>query len=619
MLFTLAVLAVTVVFFMLGRYRTDIIAMCSMLALTLGGVLAPKEAFTGFSNNVIFITAGMFVISGAIVRSGLASVLSRKILGVAGKNTNALYMLVMFLAACIGSLVSNTGTVAIMMPIVVSMAMSIDESPSRFLMPLAFMSSIGGMMTLIGNSPNMVVNDVYVKAGFPTMTLFSFLPVGLVCFVYGMAVIAPATSYFLSRRKNEKVGAKGRGAKLRELADSYNLAQNMYRVTVPKKCPVSGRTLAELHLTERNGVVIQEIRRWTTRAGYFGPRREEHQIVPGPQTPVLPGDTLSVIGPLDGVQEMASQCGLQLAGQEIESGDRISFDSIGICELVIMSSSRLVNRTVTESGLREQFGITVLGIHRGDQYLLDNIKDRTLQSGDALLVQGTWENLTRLEEYSMHWVVVGRPKEYASSSALRAKIPLVASVLLLMIGCMAFNLVPTVVAVLIAAIALILGGCFKNMDEAYSVINWETLVMIACLMPMATAMENTGIMEIVSTHLVTIGTQYGPYVALAVVYAVASFMNIMISTTPVALLIAPVAMRIAGDLGYSPLPFLFAVATAASMCFASPFSTPSNALVMSAGRYTFLDYVKIGLPLQVLMGVVMVIALPWLFPFTAGS
>ncbi|MCC8164867.1 MAG: anion permease, partial [Planctomycetes bacterium] len=185
----------------------------------------------------------------------------------------------------------------------------------------------------------------------------------------------------------------------------------------------------------------------------------------------------------------------------------------------------------------------------------------------------------------------------------------------LMIGVLAINVIPTVLAVLLAATVLTLGGCFRNMDEVYQAINWETLVMIASLLPMATAMEKTGVLDIVSGVMMEIGRDHGPMVALAVVYGVASLMNILISTTPVALLIAPVAMRIAVDLGHSPLPFLFAVATASSMCFASPFSTPSNALVMSAGRYTFMDYMRIGLPLQILMGVVMVLVLPWLFPF----
>ncbi len=617
MAYTLAVLAAAVVMFIAGKIRSDLVALCSMLALTLAGIITPQEGFSGFANAIIFTTAGMFVISRSIVRTGLANVVSNRILSVAGKNTHVVYALIMLLAALIGSMVSNTGTVAIMMPIVVGMAMTLDESPSRFLMPLAFMSSIGGMFTLIGNSPNMVVNEIYVKAGYPSLKLFSFLPIGLVCFAFGMLVITPVTSYFLSRRKNEKTSAR-RGLTLKALADRYDFAGNMFRLTVPGDSPIVGERLADLRVPEHDGVYIQEIDRIDQRQGYFGFKHvREQQISPGPGTVIQRGDTLRVKGSKEQVEAMAERCRLVLLGPEDRTDyqDADRFVSIGICELVLMSSSRLVKRKVFESGLRDQFGLTVLSIHRGEKYVWQNIKDQVMEAGDALLVQGAWSDIGKLDEFSEDWVVVGRPREHAGAGRLQEKMPLVAIVLVLMIGVLALNVIPTVIAVLLAATVLTLGGCFRNMDEVYQAINWETLVMIASLLPMATAMEKTGVLDIVSGVMMEIGRDHGPMVALAVVYGVASFMNILISTTPVALLIAPVAMRIAVDLGHSPLPFLFAVATASSMCFASPFSTPSNALVMSAGRYTFMDYMRIGLPLQILMGVVMVFVLPWLFPF----
>ena len=615
MIVTVAILAVTVAFFIFSKLRTDIVALCALLALVITGVLETKEAFSGFANSVIFVAAGMFVISGAIVRSGLASAISKKILGVAGKNTNILFMLIMFLAAAIGSLVSNTGTVAIMMPIVVSLALSIEESPGRFLMPLAFMSSIGGMFTLIGNSPNMVVNDAYVKAGYTSLKLFSFLPVGIICFFFGMLVLAPLTSWYLSRRKNAKGDAGRRSLSPRDLANKYHLDQNVYRMTVPAGSELEGKPLLALGLPEKYGIVVQDVSRPERPQGRFHFNNKKMlQIVPGPDTVIMAGDVISVIGTREGVDAMGEHCGLDMAAQEEGGSSAFRFVSTGICELVLMSASKFINRTVEESGLRREFGLTVLGIQRGDRYLLENIKDQALQAGDALLVQGTWDRLTHLDRYG-DWVVVGRPSDHAHAGRLSEKMPLVVTVLVLMILAMALNLVPTVVAVVLAAVVLVFGGCYKNADEAYSVISWETLVLIAGLLPIALAMEKTGVVGSVSGHMVDLCRNYGPHVALAVVYGAASLMNIFISTTPVALLVAPVAIQTAESLGYDPLPFLFAVATAASMCFASPFSTPSNALVMSAGRYTFLDYMKIGLPLQILMGIVMVIALPLLFPF----
>ena len=611
---TLAVLALTVVFFALGKLRSDLVAVCALLALILCGVLTPQEALAGFSNSIIPTLAGVFIVGGAIVRSGLASAISDKMLKLAGTNQNALFMLLMLITAGIGSMVSNTGTVAIMMPIVVSVSLALNVSPSRFLMPLAFMSGIGGMLTLIGNPGNMVVNDVYVKAGFPSLTLFSFLPVGIVSLAFGMIVLAPATSYYLARRKNEKGEQRDKGLSLRELADKYQLAQNVSVFVVPEHSPMVGHRLMDLGLTGRFGVSLLEIRRRKAAARRFQSRLEK--IVPDGRTEIQSGDLLYGRGAPDNLDRMAEEFRLRRAdgydlGREKETD---SFDSIGLCELVLMSSSRLVDRTVADAGLREQFGVNLLGIQRGDQYILDDFQHQILHAGDSLLVQGSWEKIARLDESSRQWVVVGRPQEQMAGGG-RDKIPFVCAVIAGMIVSMAAGLLPTVVAVMLAAVLLIVGRCYRNVEDAYSAISWETVVMIACMLPMATAMEKTGLLATASAVMTDIGVDYGPHAALGVVYGLTSALNIVISATPVALFVAPAAIQIALDLGCSPLPFVYGVATASCMCFASPFSAPFNALVMSAGRYTFADYLKIGLPLQALMGVYMVMLLPLLFPF----
>ena len=613
---TLSVLAVTVTCFIWGKFRSDMVALGAILTLTLCGVLTPEEACSGFSNTIIPTIAGVFVLGGAIVRSGLAGTIGAKLMQVGGTNQNVLFMLLMGLTALVGSLVSNTGTVAIMMPIVGSVALSLDESPSRFLMPLAFMSGIGGMFTLIGNPANMVVNDVYVRAGYPSLTLFSFAPVGVVCIIFGMLVLAPATSWYLSRRRNEKGGLANRGLSLKELVEKYTLTQNLYKVSVPHHSALPGKSLEDLNLTGNFGVLVQEIRRVKMRSVRFSHARFE-QISPGPQHTIEAGDILYCIGNADGVQSLVAQYGLERLSSRgaDDAKDKYSFENIGVCELVLMSSSSLVDHSVAESALRKRFDITLLGIHRGDQYILENLKEQTLQAGDSLLVQGTWDHLAKLDGNAEHWVVVGRPEEQSGGSKAQRTMPFVAIVLLLMILSMATGFLPTVVAVLLAALAVLAGGCYRNVSEAYSSINWETLVMIACMLPMAIAMEKTGLVATAARDIVEIGRSYGPLAALALVYAVSSGMNIVISGTPVAVLVAPVAIQVALSLAVDPLPFLFAVAAASCLCFASPFATPANALVMSAGRYTFLDYLKIGLPLQLLMGVVLVLALPWLFPF----
>lgn len=613
---TLSVLAVTIIFFINGKFRTDAVAGCALLVLLVTGVLEPDDAFSGFGNSIIPTVIGVFMIGGAIVRSGLAMVMGEVIMRIGGNNANVLFILLMLITAAIGSLVSNVGTVAIMMPIVVSMTISLKVSPSRFLMPLAFMSAIGGMLTLIGNPSNMVVNDAYVKAGYKSLTLFSFLPVGLVCLVFGMFILAPATYWYLGRRKHTQDEPSGRARSLRELADKYHLARHLHTIVVPPGSPMAGQNLASLNLTGRFGMYIQEVRRVRGAQGMFGSVKEKW-LSPGPQNIIEKGDTLYCQGNLEKALSMVHTYGLMLQETKLVSrdDDKYHFDLLGICELVLMSSSQLVGRTVEASGLRGRFGLSVLGIQRRNDLIMEDVKNQELQGGDALLVQGLWKDISRLDEFTDDWVVVGQPKELAKTSLRKEKIPLVATVVVLMAAAMATGFLPTVTAVLLAVIALALGGCFRNIEEAYSFISWETVIMLGCMLPIAIAMQKNGLTSLAALHITELGRIYGPLAALAVIYLICSGLNIAISTTPVALLGAPLAIQVAHDLACNPLPFVFCVAVASCFSFASPFAMPANALVMSAGRYTFMDYLKIGLPLQLLAAAIMIPVLPLLFPF----
>jgi len=232
-------------------------------------------------------------------------------------------------------------------------------------------------------------------------------------------------------------------------------------------------------------------------------------------------------------------------------------------------------------------------------------------------VQGTWANIARLSEDQSEWVVLGQPLAEAAKVTLNHKAPVAAIIMIGMVIAMMFDFIPIapVTAVIIAALLMVLTGCFRNVEEAYKTINWESIVLIAAMMPMSLALEKTGVSNLVSNSLVNGLGSYGPYILMAGIYFATSLMTMFISNTATAVLMAPIALSAAIQMGISPYPFLFAVTVAASMCFASPFSTPPNALVMNPGHYTFMDYIKVGLPLQIIMGIVMIFALPLIFPF----
>lgn len=620
MYITFAVLVLSAICFVHGKIRSDIVALCALVLLIVTGVLRPEEALTGFSNSVVIMMVGLFVVGGAIFRTGLAKIISSRILSLAGTNETKLFILIMLVTAGIGAFVSNTGTVALMLPIVVSMAASGNINSSRLLMPLAFASSMGGMMTLIGTPPNLVINDALTGAGFKGLGFFTFTPVGLICIVVGILVLVPLSRLFLSKR-GEKKKKKKHNKSLVELAGEYQLANNLYRVEVLRHSELANKTLQELAITQRFNVSVLEIRRLSTSRKFFKTMSQE---IAGATTVVQPEDILYILGEFENVEAFAKETQAKLLDvHQAESGmdnyGKFDFNENGIAEIVLMPTSKLINKEIKDSGFRENFSVNILGIQRKGRYILQELKDQKIQSGDVLLVQGQWINIARLGEDQSEWVVLGQPLAEAAKVTLNHKAPVAALIMVGMIVAMMFDFIPVapVTAVIIAALLMVLTGCFRNVEDAYKTINWESIVLIAAMLPMSLALEKTGASSLISSSLVSGLGGYGPYILLAGIYFTTSLMTMFISNTATAVLVAPIALSAALQLHYSPYPFLFAVAVGASMCFASPFSTPPNALVMNPGRYTFMDYVKVGLPLQIIMGIVMVFALPLIFPFAA--
>ncbi len=613
----IAILAISAVSFAIGKLRSDIVALCALVLLLLFHILTPDEALSGFSNSIVIMMIGLFVVGGAIFQTGLAKMISSHLLKLAGTSENRLLLLVIIVTAAIGAFVSNTGTVALMLPIVVSLAANAKISSSRLLMPLAFASSMGGMMTLIGTPPNLVIEETLVSAGYEPLSFFSFLPVGLVCLATGILVLTPLSKIFLSG-KDKKKSEKG-GKTLQQLANEYGISNNLFRLLAGDKAKITGKTIINLDIRNKYGLNILEIRRGDASRHKF--LKTITQKLADPETIIQPGDILYISGSFSQIEKFAADYALDLLDghttEETKSGSTLDFYDIGIAEIVFMPTSRLLNRSIMEIGFRDKFNVNVLGIRRKQEYILQDIGKAQVHSGDVLLVQGAWKDIARLNREDADWVVLGQPLEEASKVTLDYKAPVAAAIMLLMIAMMVFDFIPVapVTAVMIAALLMVLTGCFRNVEAAYKTINWESVVLIAAMLPMSLALEKTGASAYISDSLVSGLGDYGPFALMAGIYFTTSLLTMFISNTATAVLLAPIALQSAIQMGISPIPFLFAVAVGASMCFASPFSTPPNALVMPAGQYKFMDYVKVGLPLQIIMGIVMVFVLPLLFPF----
>ena len=620
MTITLIILIITVAMFIWGKVRADIVALTALAALLVFGILTPAEALAGFSSPIVVMMVGLFVVGGAIMQTGLAKLTGNKLMALSRGNETITFLLVMLVTSFIGAFVSNTGTVALMMPIIMSLAAGSGMQSSRFLMPLAFAGSLGGMLTLIGTPPNLVIDEVLTEAGFKPLAFFSFFPVGIIVIAIGIIVLMPLSKIFLSKKQSGK--KKKQGKSLDDLVDEYQLLDNLHRYIVPSRRPsaaldengeqmdIVGKTLKDLSIQKKYGVSIIEIR--NEKKSRLGLVKDVSQNMAKSSSTIQVHDTLYIIGEEEKMKRFASDYGLRKMKDV-----KIDFYDLGLTEIVVMPTSNFAGLRIGDANLRKRFGINVLGVKRGDEYITDNLIATKLHVGDMLLVQGEWTNLAHLATDTSNWVVIDQPEKTADKVLLDYKAPVAAAIMLLMITMMVFDFIPVapVTAVIIAGLLTVFAGCFRNVEAAYKTINWESIVLIAAMMPMSTALEKTGASALVSQGLVDSLGAMGPTALLAGIYFTTSLMTMFISNTATAVLMAPIALVAAQQVGVSPYSFLFAVTLGASMCFASPFSTPPNALVMKAGGYTFMDYVKVGLPLQIIIGVVMTFVLPLLFPY----
>ena len=629
MTITLIILIITVAMFIWGRVRADIVALTALAALLVLGILTPAEALAGFSSPIVIMMIGLFVVGGAIMQTGLAKLTGNKLMALSRGNETVTFLLVMLVTSFIGAFVSNTGTVALMMPIIMSLAAGSGMQSSRFLMPLAFAGSLGGMLTLIGTPPNLVIDEVLTEAGFKPLAFFSFFPVGIIVIAIGIIVLMPLSKIFLSKKQNGK--KKNNGKSLDDLVDEYQLLDNLHRYIVPSKrtaaaidengqmMDIVGKTLKDLSIQKKYGVSIIEIR--NEKKSRLGLVKDVNQNMAKSSSTIAVHDTLYIMGDEEKIERFAQDYDLRKMKDV-----KIDFYDLGLTEIVVMPTSNFAGLRIGDANLRKRFGINVLGVKRGGsssdgkvgkEYITDNLIATRLHVGDMLLVQGEWTNLAHLTADTTNWVVLDQPEKTADKVLLDYKAPVAAAIMLLMIAMMVFDFIPMapVTAVIIAGLLTVFAGCFRNVEAAYKTINWESIVLIAAMMPMSTALEKTGASALVSQGLVDSLGSMGPTALLAGIYFTTSLMTMFISNTATAVLMAPIALVAAQQVGVSPYSFLFAVTLGASMCFASPFSTPPNALVMKAGGYTFMDYVKVGLPLQIIIGVVMTFVLPLLFPY----
>jgi di/tricarboxylate transporter len=614
------------------RLRMDLVGLLALLVLALTGILAPAEALAGFSDPVVLMIAGLFVVGEGLFQTGVAQAIGRLPARLAGESEARLLAVIMIMVACLSAFMSSTGTVAVMLPVVVGLAWERGIPPSRLLIPLSVASLLGGMLTLIGTPPNIVVSNHLAAMGREPFRFFTFTPVGVVMVVVGVAFMVLVGRRLLPERPPPGGESSPPATSVATLTEAYGLAGTLFRARVPQGSTMAGRTLEDLQIRRKYGVNVVGVVDGgvggseagggeDTTSGIAG-RRRRRPPIPGlrptapelrptpPSTRFEAGDIVYLQGLPKAVAGLVGACRLELVpdeGEEVPEG-------LGLVEVLLTPASRLIGKTVEESGIREKYRVTVLSIRRMGEPLIENVGTTALRFGDTLLVKGGWNRIQLLQRERRDFVVTGIPTELDRAVRPYERAPLAIGIMVGMMLLMAFNVVPAVFAVLAAAAGMVLTRCVGG-DEAYRSINWQSVVLIAAVLPVATALEKTGGMTLVVDALGGVLGGAGPIAVLAILFLLTSAMSQVISNTATAVLLAPIAFQLAMNLDVRPEPFLMTLAVAASTAFATPIASPVNTLVLGPGGYRFGDFFRIGVALQAILLVVTLLVVPLLFPF----
>ncbi|OLO42887.1 SLC13 family permease [Alkalihalophilus pseudofirmus] len=598
---------------MIGNIRSDLVALLSLLTLVLTGIISTQDALNGFSNSVVIMIAGLFIVGGGIFRTGLANQAGQLLMKASRNSELRLLIMLMIIVGVLSGFMSNTGTVAVLLPVVVSLAMSMKTSPAKFLIPLAFASSLGGVLTLIGTPPNLIVSQTLADYGYERLSFFDFTPIGLVAFVTGIIFLVVFGPILLPKENANKRERREGTVSPSEMARNYQISDKLYTVRVLQGSSMAERNLADLRIPAEFQLCVLKIERKSKEGTKFLP--VTFQEMAGPNSIIHEQDVLYLQGDQDNIDKICKKYGLKLTERQWTDAEKLVSRELGIAEVLLTPQSSLINATIEKVAFREKYNLNIIGINRKGNYFLKNMSNVKLRFGDALLVQGAWSDIELLAKETQDVVVVGQPQEQASMAAASGKAPIAGAIMLMMLFLMTFEIVPAVTAVIIAAVLMVITGCLRNMDDAYGRINWESVILIAAMLPMATALENTGGVQFLADGLISLLGGYGPLAVMAGFYLATMFFSQFISNTATAVLFAPIAVTAAVNMGVSPYPLLLAVSIAASMAFATPVASPTNALVMTAGGYKFSDFVRIGVPLQLILFIVMLFSIPFFFPF----
>ncbi|MCQ8693924.1 SLC13 family permease [Klebsiella pneumoniae] len=606
LIWVLSLLAIAVVLFATGKVRMDAIALMVIVAFVLSGTLTLNEAFSGFSDPNVILIAALFIIGDGLVRTGVATKMGAWLVSVAGNSETKMLIYLMLTVAGLGAFMSSTGVVAIFIPVVLSVSARMNTSPSRLMMPLSFAGLISGMMTLVATPPNLVVNSELLREGLHGFSFFSVTPIGLVVLILGIVYML-AVRFMLKTDNGDSARDGRKRSTFRDLIREYHLTGRARRLAIRPGSPMIGQRLDDLKLRERYCANVIGVERW---------RRFRRVIVNVNGVSEFRARDVLLIDMSASDVDLRQFCGEQMLEPMVLRGEYFADQAldVGMAEVALIPDSEMMGKTVREIAFRTRFGLNIVGMKRDGKAMDGSVVDEPLQLGDILLVVGNWRQIALLAKRGRDFVVLNMPVEVDDASPAHSQAPHAIFCLVLMVALMLTDEIPNPIA---AIIACLLMGKFRciNAESAYKAIHWPSIILIVGMMPFALALQKTGGVDLVVKGLMDVAGGEGPYLMLGCLFVMCAAIGLFISNTATAVLMAPIALAAAKSMGVSPYSFAMVVAMAASAAFMTPVSSPVNTLVLGPGKYSFSDFVKIGVPFTILVMVVCVLLIPVLFPF----
>jgi di/tricarboxylate transporter len=602
----LLMLAASVAMFVMNRPRMDAVALIMLTLMPFTGVITMNEALAGFSDPSIVLIAALFVIGAGLTRTGIARRLGDWLNAKAGSGESRLIVMLMASVAALGSLMSSTAVVAIFIPVVLRITQSRGLAPGRLMMPLSFAALISGMLTLVATAPNLVVNAELVRQGAEGFNFFSFTP-------FGLPILALGILYMLFARRMlaDKPAAEGGAAarpSLRAWIERYRLADREQRLLVTPASSLAGKRCGDI-MGRIPGVYLLGVERGS------GLTLKVHR--PDPQTVIEAGDVLLVDAEITQPELAKLRSDFTLDARPLTEGvDYFSDRSqdLGMVEVILPADSAFIGLTIEEAGFRTRYGLTAIGLRHGDSVVHGSIRGERLKLGDTVLLAGSWPDIGKLRTEAHDLVVLNMPAEFEEVLPAASRAPYALAVLGLVVVMMATGIVPNVQAALIGCLLMGLFACV-DFNSAYGSISWKTIVLIVGMLPFSLALQRTGGVDLAADAVVHLVGEASPRIVLATLFVITAMLGLFISNTATAVLMAPVALAIAKDLGLSPYPFAMIIALAASTAFMTPISSPVNTLVVGPGQYSFGDFVKVGVPFSIVVAIVCVALVPIFLPF----